>query len=341
MTHTVRILPADREIEVSGDEPVLEAALRAGFGFPYSCRNGSCGACFGELLEGEIVYPNGRPPVLREADEAARLAVFCQARPLSDLVVRATEIAQTRAQTVRAMPARVESLEDLSADVKRLWLRLPPNEHLDVLAGQYLDVILRDGRRRSFSVANVPQAGGLLELHVRLCPGGQFTGYVFETLRVRDLIRIEGPLGTFFLRDGTLLPAILVAGGTGFAPLKAIIERHIAAGSQRELHLFWGARTAADLYLNKLAGDWQAAGILRYIPVLSEAEDTSWQGDTGWVHEAVLARFPSLAGYDVYVSGPPVMVNAARQDFTTAGLARENLHFDAFDYAEDSLRDRQ
>jgi CDP-4-dehydro-6-deoxyglucose reductase len=339
LNHTVRILPADRAIQVSSDEAVLEAALRAGFGFPYSCRNGSCGACFGVLVEGSVAYPNGRPPVLSEADEAARLAVFCQARPLSDLVVRAREITEIRTQTVRVMPARVERIEDLAADVKGLWLRLPPNERVDILAGQYLDVVLRDGRRRSFSIASSPQSDSLLELHVRLCPGGRFTGYVFEALRVRDLLRIEGPLGTFFLRESTL-PAILVAGGTGFAPLKAIVERHIAGGGQRELHLFWGARAEADLYLHDLACRWQSAGVLSYTPVLSAAVGGSWQGATGWVHEAVLARFPSLDACEVYMSGPPAMISAARTDFAAAGLARENLHFDAFDYAEDALRDR-
>jgi len=338
VNHTVRLLPADLTIEVGSDEAVLEAALRAGFGFPYSCRNGSCGACFGELLKGKVGYPNGRPPVLSDADEAARLAVFCQARPLSDLVVRAEEITQTRTQTVRVMPARVERIEDLAADVKGLWLRLPPHERMDILAGQYLDVVLRDGRRRSFSIASAPQSDCLLELHIRLCPGGRFTGYVFEALRVRDLLRIEGPLGTFFLRDSPL-PAILIAGGTGFAPLKAIVEQHIAAGGQRELYLFWGARAREDLYLHDLACGWQAAGVLGYTPVLSNAVAGSWRGATGWVHEAVLARFPRLDAREVYMSGPPAMINAARPDFVAAGLARENLHFDAFDYAEDALRD--
>ncbi|MDH3452913.1 MAG: FAD-binding oxidoreductase, partial [Gammaproteobacteria bacterium] len=278
-------------------------------------------------------------PVLSEADEAARLAVFCQARPICDLVVRAEEITQTGAQHVRAMPARVERMEDLAADVKRLWLRLPPNERMSFLAGQYLDVLLRDGRRRSFSIASAPSSDNLLELHVRRCPGGRFTGYVFESLRVRDLLRIEGPLGTFFLRDAPL-PAILVAGGTGFAPLKAIVEQHIAAEDERELYLFWGARGAADLYLHGLAGDWHEAGVLHYTPVLSEADAESWQGATGWVHAAVLARFPHLAGYQVYMSGPPAMINAARKDLIAAGLGRKNLHFDAFDYAEDGLRNR-
>ena len=218
MSFSVRIMPSDRCIEVRSEEAVLEAALRAGFGFPYSCRNGSCGACFGELVQGTVAYPNGRPPVLSEADEAARLAVFCQAHPTSDLIVRAQEIAQIGAQQVLAVPARVERMEDLAPDVKRLWLRLPPSERMQFLAGQYLDVLLRDGRRRSFSIASPPHEDSLLELHVRRCQGGRFTGYVFESLRVRDLLRIEGPLGTFFLRE-TPLPAILIAGGTGFAPL--------------------------------------------------------------------------------------------------------------------------
>ena len=208
-----------------------------------------------------------------------------------------------------------------------------------VLAGQYLDVLLRDGRRRSFSMAGAPQADNLLELHVRHCPGGRFTGHVFESLRVRDLLRIEGPLGTFFLRDSAL-PAILVAGGTGFAPIKAMVEQQIATGAGRELHLFWGARTAADLYLDELAQRWQEAGVLSYTPVLSEADSAAWQGASGWVNQAVLDAFPQLGGYEVYMSGPPAMINAARADFIAAGLAREHLHFDAFDYAEDSSGNR-
>lgn len=339
MSHRVRILPADREIEVGPHEAVLEAALRAGFGFPYSCRNGSCGACFGELVDGDVVYPNGRPDVLSDADEAAGLAVFCQARPVSDLVVRAHEITQTRAQVVQTLPARVERIDDLAPDVKRLWLRLPPNERMSFLAGQYLDIVLRDGRRRSFSMANAPSSDSLLELHVRRCPGGRFTGYVFEALRARDLLRVQGPLGTFFLREADR-PAILIAGGTGFAPLKAIIEEQLATQSGRQLHLFWGARTEPDLYLHELAASWQARGLSSYTPVLSETGHTRWSGATGWVHEAVLERFPALAPYDVYMSGPPAMINAARPDFAAAGLAREHLHFDAFDYAEDASGDR-
>ncbi len=337
MSHTVRILPAERDISVRPGESVLAAALRAGFAFPYSCRNGSCGACLGSLREGRIDYPHGRPLVLSDAEEHAGKAIFCQAQPLSDLVIEAREITQMRSQVVRTLPARVERIDELAADVKRLWLRLPPDERMDFLAGQYVDVLLRDGRRRSFSLANRPGDGNLLELHVRLAPGGRFTGYVFEGLRVRDLLRIEGPLGTFFMRDSQA-PALLVAGGTGFAPIKAIVEQHIATGGSRPLRLYWGARSAADLYLDVLARQWHADGVLHYTPVLSHAEDDKgWAGERGWVHEAVLRAAP-LAGCEVYMSGPPAMINAARPGLLAAGLRSEDLYFDAFDYAEDSAR---
>lgn len=333
-TFTVRLEPAGHSFAVEPGETILAAALRAGHPLPYSCRNGSCGACKGRVLQGEIDYGVYEATALSAAERAAGKALFCQAVPKSDVVIEAREVAAAKDIVIKTLPCRVVALQKLAPDVMRLALKLPQQEPFKFLAGQYIDILLRDGSRRSFSLANPPPYGDALELHVRHVPGGSFSTHVFTTLKEKDLLRLRGPLGMFFLRESTL-PIIFVAGGTGFAPIKSIIEDAIARGITRPMHLYWGARARGDLYLHELAQSWaQSQPHIRYTPVLSEprAED-QWQGRTGWVHQAVLADHADLAGIEVYAGGPPPMIQAIRSAFFARGLAEDRLYYDSFEYA--------
>lgn len=337
MVHRVRLLPGDHELALQDGETVLQAALRQGHMLPYGCRNGTCGACLGEVLTGELAYPDGPPPALTADDAAAGRAILCQARPASDCTIEIREIDRPGDVVIRTLPARVTASEALAHDVTRLWLRLPASERLPFLAGQYIDLLLRDGRRRSFSLANAPDTDGHLELHVRQLPGGHFSDHLLARIQPKTVLRFEGPLGAFYLREDSDRPIILVAGGTGFAPIKSIVEHALARGIERPIHLFWGVRARRDLYLGEMAARWAAEHEhIDFTPVLSEpAAGDAWDGATGWVHEAVLAAYPELSGHQVYMAGPPPMIAAGRVAFAAAGLPAKELFFDSFDYARD------
>ncbi|WP_440997605.1 CDP-6-deoxy-delta-3,4-glucoseen reductase [Arhodomonas sp. SL1] len=338
MSYRVRIENTRHEFTVDEGESVLDAALRQGLILPYSCRGGTCGTCMGKVVEGEVRYPDDRrPPALSEAEEAVGQALFCQARPASDLAIEVREVRSAEDIQPRKLPCRVERLDELAHDVRRLWLRTPGNERLQFLPGQYIDFLLRGNRRRSFSLANPPHDDELLEIHVRQVPDGRFTGYVFQELKERALLRFEGPFGTFFLREDSPRPILMMAGGTGFAPIKSMLEHAFHHGFDRPIHFYWGVRGRRDLYLAELPEHWAAAHEhFHYTPVLSEPDPgDDWQGRTGFVHEAVLADYPDLSAYDVYMSGPPPMIDAARTAFLIHGLDPDHLYFDAFDYAVD------
>lgn len=337
MGFKIVISPAGKMFEAEEGESVLDAALRHGVNLSYGCRNAVCGACKGKLLEGEISYEDLEPAALSDAEKAAGMILFCGAEPRSDLRIAVDEVASSEEIKVEQYPVRVVRLDKLAPDVMRVYLKLPAASRMQFLAGQYIDILLRDGRRRSFSLANAPHNDELIELHIRYVDGGEFTDHVFRDMQEKEMLRIEGPLGGFFLREESPRPIIFVAGGTGFAPIKGIIEHAIAEQISRPMYLYWGARAKVDLYQDDLPQSWVEQGVLNYIPVLSEASEADeWQGRDGYVHQAVLNDFADLSGYDVYAGGPPVMVAAAREAFVAQGLSEENFFYDAFEFAKDS-----
>jgi len=327
-------LATGRAFSVADGETVLDAAIRQGMPLPYGCRSGACGSCKATLVAGEVVYDQAASAL---QDLPADSALLCQARPASDLQIRAAGLAAVEDIEVKRLRCKVARKEQLAHDVMRLYLKLPDDERLQFMAGQYIDFILDDGRRRAFSLANAPHDDALLELHVRNIDAGEYTGFIFNSLKEKDLLRIEGPQGSFYLREDSARPIILLAGGTGFAPIKGIIEHALAEGIDRPMHLFWGARARRDLYLHELAEGWAQHASFHYTPVLSEPlPQDDWQGETGLVHEAVVAAYPDLAAYDVYASGPPAMVAAAYAAFVDRGLPSDHYYSDAFEFAADS-----
>ncbi|MDA8384585.1 MAG: CDP-6-deoxy-delta-3,4-glucoseen reductase [Betaproteobacteria bacterium] len=337
MSHQVTIKPSGHLFHTQNDETILEAALREGFALPYGCRNGACGTCKGKILEGSVDYGSYQATALTEDEKLAGYALFCCARPQSDLLIEVREIGAAREIPIKTLPCRVQAMEQVAPDVMVLSLKLPANERLQFLAGQYVDILLKDGRRRSFSLANAPHDDELLQLHVRNVPGGTFTESVFTQLKEKDILRFEGPLGTFFLHEDSAKPILFVAGGTGFAPVKAMIEHAFHVGSGRPMTLYWGARAKRDLYMPQLPEEWSRAQPgFRFVPVLSEpvAADM-WTGRTGLVHEAVLQDIPNLADYEVYVCGNPAMVEAAHRAFSARGLPEGAFFSDAFLFSTD------
>ena len=337
MTLQITIRNTGHRFSAQEGESILQAALREGLVLPYGCRDGACGTCKGKLIEGSIDYGHYSPKALPDSERERGSVLFCQAKPLSDVVIEAREVRKAGDIPIRMLPCRVQRIDRPTADVAILYLKLPANERLQFLAGQYLDILLRDGTRRSFSMANAPHDDEFLQLHVRHVPGGAYTDHVFTKMKERDILRFEGPLGTFFLRESEK-PIVFVASGTGFAPIKSIIESALAKGIARPMTLYWGCRTLKDLYLHELPARWaQEHANFRYIPVLSDAlPEDSWTGRTGFVHRAVMEDFPDLSGMQVYACGVPVMVDAARQDFTLqCGLPENEFYADSFTTAAD------
>ena len=338
MTHQIIIGNTGHQFMANPDESILQAALREGLILPYGCRDGACGSCKGKLIKGSIDYGKYSKKALTETEREAGMALFCQALPLSDLIIEAREVRKAGDIQIRTLPCRVQRIERPTGDVVILHLKLPTNERLQFLAGQYLDILLKDGTRRSFSMANAPHDDELLQLHVRHVAGGAFTDHVFGKMKERDILRFEAPLGTFYLREDSAKPIVFVASGTGFAPIKSIIESALAKGIARPMTLYWGGRRPGDLYQSDLPQKWagENAGF-KYIPVISDAlPEDEWTGRSGFVHRAVMEDFPDLSGYQVYACGVPVMVDAARRDFTTQCRLPENEYFaDSFTTAAD------
>jgi len=336
MSHQITVQPSGRQFAAEAGETILDAALRQGFTMPYGCKDGACGSCKGKVLAGSVDHGKAQANALKDEEKAAGLTLFCCARPQSDLTLECKQLTSGADIPVKTLPARIEKLERLAPDVIEMHLRLPAAERLQFLAGQYIDILLKDGRRRSFSLANAPHDDAFLQLHIRHVPGGVFTDQVFSTMKLRDILRFNGPHGGFYLREDSPKPMILLAGGTGFAPIKAIVEHAIAEKCQRPMVIYWGAKARVDLYQNSLPERWAAENPdIRYVPVLSEpAADDHWAGRTGLVHRAVMADFPDLSGHQVYACGAPPMIDAARSDFVAnCQLPEDEFFADAFSYS--------
>jgi CDP-4-dehydro-6-deoxyglucose reductase, E3 len=336
MTFTVTLTPADHRFDVARDEPILAAAIRAGIGMPYGCRDGACGSCKSRLLEGRVIHGAHQHKALSIAEEESGLILPCCATPQTDCTVEARVVPGAGEHPVLKMPSRVVAIQRPTADVAILRVQLPANQNLRYRAGQYVEFILRDSSRRSYSMANAPSRLGsppALELHIRHMPGGKFTDHVFGAMKDKEILRMEGPFGSFFLREDSTKPIVLLASGTGFAPIKAIIDdmhdRHI----DRPAVLYWGCRTLSDLYLHdEMVERASQSPNLRYVPVLSDAPpDSGWTGRTGFVHRVVMQDLPDLSGHQVYACGAPIMVDSAQRDFVAqCGLPAEEFYADSF-----------
>jgi CDP-4-dehydro-6-deoxyglucose reductase len=343
--HKVTVQPSGQSFEVAEGESVLTAALRQGVMLPYGCKNGACGSCKGKIVSGAVDYGHYHARVLTEAERAHGKALFCQAKPLGDLEIECRTIGAAKDIAVRLLPCRVQKLAKVADDVMIVQLKLPANERLQFLAGQYIDFLLKGGERRSFSMANPPHADEFVELHIRQVAGGSFTDHVFNKMKERDILRLEGPLGSFFLREDSAKPIVFVASGTGFAPIKSIIESAFQRKIERPMVLYWGARRPKDLYLSSLPESWaREHPHFRYVPVISEARpEDNWSGRGGFVHRAVMEDLADLSGYQVYACGVPIMVDSARKDFVEQRqLPEDEFYADSFttqaDLAADELR---
>jgi len=333
MKYQVKLPTTRHEFTTAGDETILESALKSGIGLPYGCRGGRCGACKGKVLKGKIRYDK-KPKGLTEEMRQHGYALFCQAHACSDLEIAVDEVEKLSQIKIMTMPTKVARLEQLSHDVMRVFLKLPEHIRLQFFAGQYLDILQDTGERRSFSIANAPHDDEFIELHIRHIDGGEYTQYIFDRMKIGEIIRIEAPLGSFTLNESSPRPMILMGGGTGFAPLKGMLEHAFQIGLEKPMHLFWGVRSLRDLYMPELPVEWtRRHPLFRFTPVLSEPQpEDHWQGETGYVHETVIKHCSNISQHDIYMSGPPVMVYTARDEFMRLGVGEKQLFSDAFEF---------
>ena len=335
-TYQITVQPSGRTFVAQAGEPLLAAAIRAGVGLPYGCKDGACGSCKCQKLEGDVQHGQHQAKALSDAEAQAGWVLTCCGIAHSDVVLQSRQVTDESAFPIKKMPVRVAALDKKSDDVVQLRLQLPANEAFKYHAGQYIEFILRDGARRAYSMANAPHTQAQnpgVELHIRHMPGGRFTDHVFGALKEKDILRVEGPYGSFFLREDVDKPLILLASGTGFAPLKALIEHLQFLGSARPATLYWGGRRPQDLYMNAWVQERLAdMPHLRYVPVVSDAlPEDGWSGRTGFVHQAVLDDFADLSGHQVYACGAPIVVESARAAYTAQrGLPPEEFFADAF-----------
>ncbi len=336
MPFTVTVQPSGRSFSVDRDEPILSAAIRQSIGLPYGCKDGACGSCKSRILEGRVIHGVHQTKALSADEEAAGWILPCCAAVQSDVTIEARTVPGAGEFAIRKMPTRVTTITRPAPDVAILQLQLPASDRLQYHAGQYVEFILRDGSRRSYSMANAPHTQidtPGIELHIRHLVGGKFTDHVFGAMKEKEILRMEGPFGSFFLREKGTEPMILLASGTGFAPIKAIVEHMEHRADPRPAVLYWGCRSRVDLYLH----EWALAAAarlpnLRYVPVLSEPKpEDGWSGRTGLVHEAVMHDHPNLLQHQVYACGAPIMVAAAQRDFVArCGLPDDQFYADAF-----------
>lgn len=343
MTFTITVEPSGRSFTAEPSEAMLVAGIRQGIGLPYGCKDGACGSCKCKLVSGSVVHGPHQTKALSAEEEAAGFVLTCCGVAQSDVVIESRQVTEAGALPIKKMPVRVSALERASDDVMILRLQLPAADAFQYQAGQYVEFLLRDGDRRSYSMATAPHSQAeapQMELHLRHMPGGKFTDHVFANMKEKEILRIEGPYGSFFLREDSDKPIVLLASGTGFAPIKAILQHMAFKGITRPTTLYWGGRRPADLYQNA----WIEAQLalmpnLRYVPVVSDAlPEDAWTGRTGFVHQAVLQDFPDLSGHQVYACGAPIVVESAREQYSAlAGLPPEEFFADAFTSAADKV----
>jgi CDP-4-dehydro-6-deoxyglucose reductase, E3 len=333
MTFQVTVQPSGRQFNCEDGETVLTAAIRNGVGLPYGCKNGACGTCKGKIVAGSVTHGKHQEKALSAAEEESGGSLFCCATPHGDLVIEAREVLGAGEFPIKKLPSRVAKVERVTDDVTVISLQLPASERLQYFAGQYIEFLLKDGKRRSYSMANAPHLDEYITLHIRHMPGGLFTDHVFQAMKERDILRFEGPLGSFFLREESAKPMVFVASGTGFAPIKAIIEHAAYEKTDRPMVLYWGGRRPKDLYMHALCEEWaRTLPRFKYVPVMSEAlPEDGWSGRSGFVHRAVMEDFPDLSQHQVYACGVPVMVDAAKRDFVAqCKLPEEEFFADSF-----------
>ena len=335
MSFNITIQPSGRSFIAQADEPLLAAAIRQGIGLPYGCKDGACGSCKCKKMEGTITQGTHQIKALSLEEAAQGFILTCCAVAHTDLVLESRQVTDESAFPIKKMPVRVNSLARASHDVMTLRLQLPAADIFKYHAGQYVEFLLRDGDRRAYSMGNAPhtQADNPgVELHIRHMPGGKFTDHVFGPMKEKDILRIEGPFGSFYLREDSDKPMVMLASGTGFAPIKAIIEHLQFKGITRPAVLYWGGRRPADLYMN----DWVQSKVaempnLSYVPVVSDAlPEDAWTGRTGFVHNAVLQDIPDLSGHQVYACGAPIVVDSAKAAYIAAGLPEGEFYADSF-----------
>jgi len=333
MKYKVSIPTTRHEFTTSADDTVLEAALKSEVSLPYGCRSGRCGACKGKILKGTVRYDK-TPKALTKQMQDDGYALFCQAHACSDLEIAVDEVEKLSQIKILKMPAKVARLEQISHDVMRVHLKLPETIRLQFFAGQYLDFIQENGERRSFSIANAPHDDEFIELHIRHIDGGGYTQYIFDRMKVNEILRIEAPLGSFLLKESSPRPIILMGGGTGFAPLKGMIEHALHIGLEKPIHLFWGVRSLRDLYMPDIPLEWtHRFPLFQFTPVLSDpSSEDNWQGETGYVHHAVMKHYQDMKNFDIYMSGPPAMVYDARDEFVQRGVPEKQIFSDAFEF---------
>ena len=329
---TVQNQITGNQFKVGENENILDGAITHGVGFPYGCQNGFCGQCKATLIEGEVDYEEGVPPGITPEEVNDNMILTCKCHAKSDVVLAVNELESVSDIEVKTLPCKVDKIEKLNHDVAKISLKLPESETLQYLPGQYIDLIHPEFDPRAFSIANAPHNSGLIELHVRLIKGGKFTNFVFNEMQEKSLLKLEGPKGDFFLREDSDKPIIMVAGGTGFGPVKAMVEHAIESESERSMHIYWGVRDKQDLYM-QLPYEWaNAHKNISFTPVLSQVND-QWQGKKGYVHEVVLDDFETLTDYEVYACGPPEMVRQAANTFVKKGMFEDNFFNDSFEFS--------
>ena len=336
MSFQITVEPSGRQFAVNPDQFILAAGISQGIGLPYGCKDGACGSCKCKKISGSVAHGPHQSKALSAEEEENGFVLTCCAKPLSDVVLESKQVTEAGAFPIKKMPSRVMALEKLSHDVMRVKLQLPANDVVQYHAGQYVEFLLRDGARRAYSMGNAPHtldaAAPMIELHIRHMPGGKFTDHVFGAMKEKEILRIEGPYGSFYLRESEK-PIVFLASGTGFAPIKALIEHMQFKNITRPAVLYWGGRRPADLYLDAWVKERCAEmPNLRYVPVVSDAlPEDGWTGRTGFVHQAAVADLADMSGHQAYACGAPIVVDSAQKDFVEkCGLPVDEFYADSF-----------